>query len=393
MIESIGAIYQVLFLFFIFFIQIALFNILTGIFVEHALKLAQPDHESMAFEQRKNELVEMQELARLCRKLDDNDDGAISLDEFHSGLTDNLKAFFTVMSLDITDATMFFEMLASRSEDNEVDIEAFVAGCMRLKGLATSLDLQTLMFETKLLHKQQREFHVYVGEHLQRITEQVGDLQVRQGPVPASQSKQPAGEAAASTKAAQPKSSASEETSADPVAPKTSMNGAAKHHEVLLEVASHDPETTSSFAANPQDLGGPCIDTKDAAGYSDPEFKGQFAVVKDELVSAFMQSGCLDKIYDNPHPQTCAVCKSMVEEALVEHMCIICSAEAGIHAASAARNKDHSGPESVVRTDTRDLELDSPSAIAASGDGACAESLHEDCIVFDDWAEETFQDV
>ena len=53
-----GPVYSAGFLFFVGFFNFAVFNILTGLFVEHAMKCAEPDDDEMIFEQRKQEQIE-----------------------------------------------------------------------------------------------------------------------------------------------------------------------------------------------------------------------------------------------------------------------------------------------------------------------------------------------
>ena len=52
-----GFIYKAIFIFFVGFIQFAVTNILTALFLENAIKNAQPDHNSMIFEQRRQDLL------------------------------------------------------------------------------------------------------------------------------------------------------------------------------------------------------------------------------------------------------------------------------------------------------------------------------------------------
>jgi hypothetical protein len=172
-----------LFLFFVFFIQIALLNILTGIFVENAMKLAQPDRDALAVERRKQDLSEASELKRLCTSMqvDTDNTGTISVDEFRQSLNSKLKAYFAIMGLDIKDAEMFFEMLSSMSDNQEVAIDDFVIGCMKLKGTATSLDLQSLIFETQLIYKNQKQFHDAYLESMDELREHLSSLSSKQG--------------------------------------------------------------------------------------------------------------------------------------------------------------------------------------------------------------------
>jgi len=73
--------------------------------------------------------------------------------------------------LDIRDAETFFKMLANIAGPNRVDANAFVEGCMRMKGGATSVDLACLSFQTDLLHHEFKN----LSRH---ITQLVGDTTV-----------------------------------------------------------------------------------------------------------------------------------------------------------------------------------------------------------------------
>jgi hypothetical protein len=146
--------YAYLFVFFVAFIQIALFNILTAIFVENAMKLAQPDRDAMALQVRKNEVHERKELLQLVKDLDINQDGVLDKEEFSKHLQHGkLKAYLAVLGLDIAEAETFLKVLTEAAQDAPVGIEDFVDGCLRMKGSASSLDMQTLLFETKIVRR------------------------------------------------------------------------------------------------------------------------------------------------------------------------------------------------------------------------------------------------
>jgi len=155
LIASIGMFYLLLYVFFIFFIQVALLNILTGIFVENAIKLAQPDRDSLAWQQRKQEAAAAKDMVDIFTQLDTDGSGTVSRKEFGEHIqSGKLKSYLMLLGLDIRDAESFFDMMANlNTGDDEVDIEEFIQGCQRLKGYATSVDVQSLMFETKRLHK------------------------------------------------------------------------------------------------------------------------------------------------------------------------------------------------------------------------------------------------
>merc|ERR1712018_12524 len=142
------------------FFIIAAWNIMTGRFIEVALKLAQPDMEDLAFEQRMRDFHDSTELAKLFHEVDIDQSETISVEEFQCLMRHpKLKSYLNVRGIDVKNAELFFNMLRSIAGDSdEVDIKTVVNACLRLKGFATGIDLQTMMFETKLLERRQARF-------------------------------------------------------------------------------------------------------------------------------------------------------------------------------------------------------------------------------------------
>lgn len=130
------------------FFQIALLNVLTGIFVENAMKLAQPDPYTQALETRKKEFIEAAELRSFCSGLSQS--GSITLQDFEREMAEgDLRAHLHVLGLEIKDPKKFFDILQATNDKPALDIDTFVHGCMKLKGYATAVDLQSLMCETR----------------------------------------------------------------------------------------------------------------------------------------------------------------------------------------------------------------------------------------------------
>merc|ERR1712039_1071305 len=55
-------------------------------------------------------------------------------------------------------------------EENKVEITNFVWACLRMKGLATSIDLHSMDFEMRLMHRRQRGFMDFVEHTLEEIS-------------------------------------------------------------------------------------------------------------------------------------------------------------------------------------------------------------------------------
>merc|ERR1712012_428996 len=123
---------------------------------------AQPDLDTMLLEKKKADLKSARELTKLLAQLDKNHSGTISLTEFLGFMDDvAFRTHFEVRDVDIKDAELFFRMLATVAESDEVPFATFTEGCMRLKGMASSIDLHTVHFETKLMNRTQKFFHEY----------------------------------------------------------------------------------------------------------------------------------------------------------------------------------------------------------------------------------------
>merc|ERR1712032_1340655 len=119
--------------------------------------MGQPDAESCALEVRRTENAHHRQLMRLCEELDKDGSGTLTKQEFSGNMKKGkLKYFLATLGLDIRDAERFFELLEETS--HEIDIGLFVDACMRLKGAATSIDLQRIALKTVQLQHSQRQF-------------------------------------------------------------------------------------------------------------------------------------------------------------------------------------------------------------------------------------------
>mmetsp|Transcript_91535 Transcript_91535/g.144652 ORF Transcript_91535/g.144652 Transcript_91535/m.144652 type:complete len:757 (-) Transcript_91535:32-2302(-) len=144
-----GIAYYSMFLFFIAFIILALLNILTGIFVDSAMKVTAEDKDGEAVAKLAAERSTVLDLAKLhCvlsgKNVEDN--GTITLDQFEICMASPaMRARFSVMGLEIWDSKEFFQQLVVLGDSEEVDLRTFVAGCMQMRGSAQRLGLQTLI--------------------------------------------------------------------------------------------------------------------------------------------------------------------------------------------------------------------------------------------------------
>jgi len=141
----------IIFLLYILFFIIAAWNIVTSLFIEKALALAQPDLDSQVLEKRRKDIADAKDLMGLMKAMDDSNSGTISLDAFKMFLDQpRFRAFFEIRNIDIRDMEMFFRMLRTVTDNDEIKLDMLVNGLLRMRGVATNIDLQMLQFQFQI---------------------------------------------------------------------------------------------------------------------------------------------------------------------------------------------------------------------------------------------------
>jgi len=153
--QETGTFLPVSFLLYIAFVFISVWNIVTSSFVEKALKLAQPDVDMLILEQQLQDFEDCRMLATLFKKMLMTDEQGRE----HLGLEEFRK---------LVETYEFRSYLQTRGEET-IDAHTFANACVRMKGAATSIDLQTVMFTTHLMNKEQRRAFQNLFSRLVRI--------------------------------------------------------------------------------------------------------------------------------------------------------------------------------------------------------------------------------
>lgn len=184
LVSKAGPLYSALYITFMFFFAFALFNILTGVFVEKAVVSAQPEREQVILEQRRKTMEEASEFRHICKLLDTDETGTISRSEFYESMQNDLMvSYMHAVGLEIRDVDIFFEIAlgsnAGNTEDPEemkVGIDEFVDCCMSLRGMASSFDVQRQRFELQGLGRSFKDFEARSLHHMDQIISEVRHL-------------------------------------------------------------------------------------------------------------------------------------------------------------------------------------------------------------------------
>jgi len=132
---------SVVFCLYVAFALLCMLNVITGVFVEHALNGARRERD-LALVLRLRQVVDNMDLRK----------GRMRWDDFESQLTSQeMSAYLSSLDLDKSDAKGLFDLF-DYDQTGAIDAEDFINGCIRIHGQAQSRDLVTLMVEVQRMH-------------------------------------------------------------------------------------------------------------------------------------------------------------------------------------------------------------------------------------------------
>jgi hypothetical protein len=149
-----GGMNQLLLLFFTAFTQIAVLNIILGIFVEEAMKSMTVSKEEMAMDHIDEEVEIESNILSLCKKADPEGTGWMTKKGWKKAVqAGGMDAYLDLIGLRTHNIMDYFDALARLHSEEKVDIQAFVRGCMHMKGSAAGFDMQLVLHDVKAILK------------------------------------------------------------------------------------------------------------------------------------------------------------------------------------------------------------------------------------------------
>lgn len=149
---------------FIIFSVCAMFNVVTGIFVNKAVQAAESDMDLILIHNHQNRKNDIDDLEKVFAKADEDGDGNLNREEFrHHFGNPCVQAFLSGLGLDLEGVTPdhIFSLL-DQDDDGYISAQEFVFGSTMMKGHARNLDLLRVSTEMR------RHFHL-----LERLVENV----------------------------------------------------------------------------------------------------------------------------------------------------------------------------------------------------------------------------
>lgn len=159
-----GGLYFALFNFYIAFCAIGLFNVVTGVFVDSAVCSRTEDEVVRSY------LDDLSSTVNEIKALFERDSkGSLKYSEFMTQMEiPTVKAYFSGLNLDPDEASIMFTILDS-DKNNELVVDEFAHGLMKLKGNASKLDFLTMMYDSAKQNHKFDNFFAFIKKELSGI--------------------------------------------------------------------------------------------------------------------------------------------------------------------------------------------------------------------------------
>jgi len=168
--KAVGPYVYLLFFIYIAFFLFAATNMITSLFIESGLRIADQDAAGIIQEELDKHDFYLHQLRNWFKKLDTDDDSdEITYGAFCAHMQDQeMLAFARSLDIELVDLKQFFSILSANGK-RTVDLETFIVGCIKMRGYAKSMDLQELMLSHKKAVAQQFKIEVMCNQQMRLL--------------------------------------------------------------------------------------------------------------------------------------------------------------------------------------------------------------------------------
>jgi len=178
--RSTGLLYSITFVLFIFAMLFGMLNIVVASFCEAAAEASRRDRDSIIEHQIFRAQTIAADIKNFFEAADTDGNGCINEKELRCHLKDHrVKAFFASLEIDVTQAEDLFHLLDT-DESGNVGLDEFLGGCMRLRGTASSMDVNLVLWETQKMMCKLSEFALEVQTRFSWLEAKLGCPQTQQ---------------------------------------------------------------------------------------------------------------------------------------------------------------------------------------------------------------------
>lgn len=152
---ELGTLLGILFIFYVAFATLCVLNIITGVFVDNANKIATKDDDMIMMEQLEMRAAWFDEVKELFKEADVDNSGTVTEHEFAEKMQDlRVQAWLRKIGVQVESysAEGLFKLL-DFDGDGSLELEEFALALQSVHGTARSIDLQRVAREAKLLRE------------------------------------------------------------------------------------------------------------------------------------------------------------------------------------------------------------------------------------------------
>jgi len=130
----------------------AVLNVISAVFIQQTLRVAQNDKDIMIMQRKRAQEDYARKLRALFSYVDSSGDGRVSWDEFNILIDDpHLKTWMSALELDPHDLEGLFRLIGTGA--GEIAVDEFVHGASLLKGSARAIDMAHVLAKVKRIEQ------------------------------------------------------------------------------------------------------------------------------------------------------------------------------------------------------------------------------------------------
>merc|ERR1712151_1037073 len=124
-------------------------NTVTSLFVDATMQYSANDEDAQIQDQLQSKQTYIAKLEQLFESIDGDGTAEVSHDEFILNLSQpHMMGFAESLGIPIVDLEQFFNIL-SVNGTKSLDLNTFVVGCIKLRGMAKSMDMMDVLINVR----------------------------------------------------------------------------------------------------------------------------------------------------------------------------------------------------------------------------------------------------
>merc|ERR1712032_1781779 len=157
------------FMVYIAFVYFAVLNVVTGVFCQNAIESAQHDMEMLIESQSKAKNDYVDRLKMLFKEMHIAANDTLSAAEFKYHLErPKVQSWFRSLEVDVSHAWKLYALLDTDGS-GLIHVDEFVEGCLKLRGSATRIDVESLKLEVKLMRQSSQQTADFLEERFSEL--------------------------------------------------------------------------------------------------------------------------------------------------------------------------------------------------------------------------------